>query len=156
MTSLILTAACAVGACANSPLFNHRQAQLAPVTVAPAEGETTPALCPLEFPKSGFCASLRWTQGPSEEGSAFSLKFWRKDQGNVESGPFLAPAPQLKVQLWMPSMGHGSSPVKVESPEPGVYNATDVNFIMPGDWDVRLQLKDGRDLLEQVTFSVKI
>lgn len=153
MSFLVVAAACALGACSNSPLFNHRNAHPNPV-LSPAE--ESPVVCPLEFPKSGFCASMKWTQGPNEDASAFTVSFWRKDQGTVASGPFLAPAPQVKVQLWMPSMGHGSSPVKVEAPEPGVYNATDVFFIMPGDWDVRIQLKDGRELLEQVAFRVKI
>lgn len=45
----------------------------------------------------------------------------------------------LRVTLWMPSMGHGSSPVKVVRLQPGLYRIEKVFFNMRGDWEVRFQ-----------------
>lgn len=47
----------------------------------------------------------------------------------------------MKVILWMPSMGHGSSPVKLEQTGVNHYQVTQAYFIMPGEWVVRLQFK---------------
>lgn len=49
----------------------------------------------------------------------------------------------FKVYLWMPSMGHGSSPVKVNRISTGIYEVTDVYFIMEGDWEIRIKLDNG-------------
>lgn len=50
----------------------------------------------------------------------------------------------LKVYLWMPSMGHGSFPVSIERIGRGVYQITDIFFTMPGDWDIHIEVeKDG-------------
>lgn len=51
----------------------------------------------------------------------------------------------------MPSMGHGSRPVKVEevSGAIGVYDATNVIFIMGGPWEIWVQLKNGSEILDQ-------
>ena len=49
----------------------------------------------------------------------------------------------------MPDMGHGSQKVKVESAKDtngqlisGVYNATEIMFVMGGEWEIQFQLKD--------------
>ncbi len=49
----------------------------------------------------------------------------------------------FEVYLWMPSMGHGSSPVKVNRISAGIYEITDVYFIMEGDWEIRIKLDNG-------------
>ncbi len=52
--------------------------------------------------------------------------------------------PQLvKVDLWMASMGHGSSPLSVSKVAPGHYDVTEAFFIMVGDWQVRVKYKMG-------------
>jgi hypothetical protein len=38
-------------------------------------------------------------------------------------------------------MGHGSAPVKITPQAPGVYEVSDVFFIMPGDWEIQIQLR---------------
>ncbi len=47
----------------------------------------------------------------------------------------------VSVLLWMPSMGHGSAPVKLDKLGPAQFRVTNVYFIMPGDWEIRLSLK---------------
>ncbi|MBI3554828.1 MAG: FixH family protein, partial [Deltaproteobacteria bacterium] len=67
------------------------------------------------------------------------------------------------VKLWMPAMGHGSSPVNVAhavdqggANVPGVFKATNVYFVMPGDWDVHVQLKNGSKVVEETVEKVTI
>ena len=54
----------------------------------------------------------------------------------------LLPATQavsnMKVSLWMPSMGHGSSPVKLTQIDVNKYQVSEAFFMMPGTWVVRL------------------
>lgn len=61
----------------------------------------------------------------------------------------------IEVELWMPSMGHGSAPTQVErvldaqgNPLPGAYRVRNIYFIMGGDWDVRITLTDKKGTVE--------
>jgi hypothetical protein len=135
--------------CGYSPLMNHSNADDLPARAI----ESLDANCPLAFPKSGFCAALTWNVGPSEEESSFTLKFWKR-----VGGPQLLvdPPHSVAVQLWMPDMGHGSSAVTVTKVADGVFSATRVSFIMPGDWDIRIQLKDAAKVIEQTVVKETI
>lgn len=44
----------------------------------------------------------------------------------------------MKVELWIPSMGHGSSPVTVQQFGLNKYKVSQAYFIIPGQWEVRL------------------
>lgn len=44
----------------------------------------------------------------------------------------------LKVVLWMPDMGHGSSPVTMKDLGNNHYLVSDAWFLMPGNWVVKL------------------
>lgn len=136
-----------------SPLLDHDQA--GDYVAASRDTTPTPSACPLDFSHLGYCASVTWTTGPSSDESAFTLKFWVKNGGG-ESGPFVDPAPSVGVKLWMPDMGHGSSPVTITRTEAGVYQVSRVFFIMPGDWEVRVQIKRGTDIQEEVAAPVLI
>jgi hypothetical protein len=62
----------------------------------------------------------------------------------------------FSVILWMPSMGHGSSPVTISRLGAGIYDISRVYFIMDGEWQVRVQLKDGASLLEEINFTYNL
>lgn len=118
----------------------------------------SPATCDVELKNSGVCLDLSWDTKPTdEEEGAFTLHFWDKTDGTIE-GPYMNPPHSLKVILWMPDMGHGSSPVKTKqstdengSAITGVYNVTRVTFVMPGEWEIRIQLKkDGKVVDEAI------
>lgn len=47
----------------------------------------------------------------------------------------------LTLKLWMPDMGHGSSPVTLTQFGVNKYKVTDAFFIMPGHWEVRIAFK---------------
>lgn len=85
------------------------------------------------FSKVRIMAKISWENTPtSEQANAFVLNFSApSDQFN-----------ELTVSLWMPSMGHGSIPVKIEKINATQYRITDVYFLMPGDWDIRFTLKN--------------
>ncbi|MEO5971119.1 MAG: hypothetical protein ABIQ95_14415, partial [Bdellovibrionia bacterium] len=113
------------------------------------------------FKANGLCASMDWVKYPKEgETGAFTLRFWKLGEGNI-SGPYSEPTLPVFVRLWMPSMGHGSSPVSL-SPSldsngviiPGVYEVTQVYFVMRGKWEIQVQLQNKSQVVEQANFSI--
>ncbi len=132
--------------CGVSPILNHVKAKTPKGQISEIERGV---LCAHFFSHENLCARAEWIQGPhvgSE--NQMRIRFWNPKSGTHE-GPFADPINDVIVQLWMPSMNHGSSPVKVLRESAGVYFATQIFFTMTGDWEVRFQLKQGRTLLEQ-------
>jgi hypothetical protein len=142
--------------CIESPLLHHADADQLRALTPPAIQE--PSGCTFSFPHQDFCASLSWTTLPSPESEAhgeFVLRFW-KPSGGSRNGPFASPDQSVAVKLWMPDMGHGSSPVRVSTIRdagsldiPGLYRASQVYFIMPGRWEIWVQLKQEGQIIEQ-------
>lgn len=48
----------------------------------------------------------------------------------------------MSAELWMPSMGHGSSPVALYPQANGCTAIRSMNFMMRGDWEVRVRLQN--------------
>jgi hypothetical protein len=123
-------------ACGMSPLLNHaspnRAAESARIS-NDADGD-----CAVYFAIQNLCAQLSWVQEPTRdlEGS-MHLVFNREPN-----------AASVGVKLWMPEMGHGSQKVVVKHTQrnevdvDGEFDATEVFFVMPGKWEVIVQLKD--------------
>ncbi len=111
--------------------------------------------CALKFSASGFCLSWKWESEPKGNGEAASLVF-KVYRGNLlDDSPVpvdLAPAPVL--DLWMPSMGHGSAPTTVARIDQGTYRASEVRFLMPGDWELRFRQKEGDRVLDEAVVSI--
>jgi hypothetical protein len=96
--------------------------------------------CAAKFNTSNVCVSLTWEKQPTETDFG-SFVFTLSDGGTgllTDIAP-TANAP-LKIVLWMPSMGHGSSPVTVEKIAPGIFRASQVFFNMKADWEIRFQI----------------
>lgn len=76
-----------------------------------------------------------WLQGPfvTPQESEFNITFQQP------------PDFQLQIELFMPSMGHGSAPVTITPLDELNYNITRVFFTMHGTWEVRIQ--DSRNIL---------
>ena len=143
LTSLLLLSACARPDYINPSVINGAQ-------------NSAHQSCTLNLAQIGLRASLTWTQGPvSPTESEFILKFWNAET-STENGPYEDPTSVLSVVLWMPSMGHGSSPVTIEKLEPGVYRIRRVYFIMPGEWEIRTFLKNGATVIDQATVSLTL
>lgn len=119
--------------------------------------------CPLSFPQEKMCAELSWNGIPdSQDTSSFTLRFW-KSGAATHSGPYSNPSNEVFVKLWMPSMGHGSSPITTVQAHdsgnqsiPGVYEGKNVYFIMNGAWEVHVQLRSGSKVQEEAIANVNI
>ena len=69
---------------------------------------------------------------------------------------FIDPMNEPHILLWMPGMGHGSSPVRIERVDVGRYFASEIFFIMTGEWDIHFQLKSGSVVVEEKIQNVII
>ena len=100
-----------------------------------------------EFPSLKIRAQLSWSQPPTSQGAQdFILDL----EGNVSEFDSVA------IILWMPSMGHGSAPVKIERISDHQYHVRNVYFIMPGDWEVRMVLKKDKQPVDQLYIPLMI
>ena len=103
------------------------------------------------LPVSQMPVFLEWEKKPTdEEFGSFILRTGQSsnDPEDVDGN--------LAVVLWMPSMGHGSSPVTVERIAKGTYRASKVFFTMPGDWEIRIQRKVGGRVAEQTAIAIRL
>jgi hypothetical protein len=109
--------------------------------------------CGFLFSSENICLKTEWIQKPTESTyGEMTLSFVdRNDQSR-----FVDPLTEPFIVLWMPSMGHGSSPVKMERLDIGKFRASEIFFIMPGPWDIRYQLKDGSNVIEEKIQKVTI
>lgn len=113
-------------------------------------GQESALACQAKF-QAGQCVHIAWEKMPTEEDfGSFLFTVYRP-------GP--TPAPEdvanVTVVLWMPSMGHGSSPVSVTRLETGRYRAGDVFFTMGGDWEIRFQVKEGQNVQDQASVPIR-
>lgn len=140
---LISCVACAKPRWAQAPLATPPDAQ------KPEPGQT--ASCELKF-KSGLCLDWTWEKQPvdSEFGSLI-FKTYTLENGEVIPQDLSGTA---ALVLWMPSMGHGSSPTTVTRIDAGTYRATRVYFVMPGAWDLHFQNKDGAKVIDEAIDSL--
>ena len=152
---MIWAASLLLAGCQGSPLFNHTSAPSDRQSVESPSGTSD---CPLKFEKVGVCAALTWISFQTEDdGGVMKLQFWSATEGSKD-GPYITPAGSPHVYLWMPEHGHGSSPVQVQAatneqgaPLAGEYRVSDLFFIMPGAWDIHVQLKDNGSVMDEVT-----
>ncbi len=101
--------------------------------------QKTGAGCIATFKTTGLCVEMKWEKIPTETDFG-SFIFSVSDASNVlTEAPSTDASTLPKVVLWMPSMGHGSSPVAVERLSTGLYRAKNVFFTMKGDWEIRFQ-----------------
>lgn len=118
-------------------------------------GETTQSnVCQARFTKTGDCVNWQWELKPTDsEVGRFLFKVSRANL--VDGSPVLTDgAADVGVLLWMPSMGHGSSPVKTERLDVGTYRASQVFFIMPGEWEIRFQRKVNQQIVEEAVIEI--
>ncbi len=113
----------------------------------------------LVFAGGRLHAHLIWQAGPAVGvESVLRLEFRDGSTHAAVAGP-----EDFDVSLFMPSMGHGSAPTAITrvlgddgNPLTGVYRIANVYFLMGGDWEVRVVLKDEQGVEETRAFAVKI
>jgi hypothetical protein len=93
---------------------------------------TAHAACELSFPQTNICGDVVWTEGPHyNRASSFTVTF---DQN-------IAPN-SLKLDLWMPTMGHGSRPLVLRASSETEVMVSGAWFVMRGLWQIRAKLVD--------------
>ena len=99
--------------------------------------------CEVRLKVAQYCILWAWEKVPTaKESGILMIKIVRSNFLDDSAIPVdIAKNPE--VVLWMPSMGHGSTPTKVFKADVGSYQVQDVFFIMPGEWQIRVQLKNG-------------
>jgi hypothetical protein len=104
--------------------------------------------CSLSFDRSHYCLSWKWEKKPTESDyGSFLFKIYRE---NLADGTPVGVDQKVMptVVLWMPSMGHGSTPVEVQRLDVGTYRASEVFFVMPGEWEIKFQILAGSAIEE--------
>jgi len=103
------------------------------------------AECTTTFSESQYCLNWYWETPPtSTRAGSLIFKVYRLnhfDKTPVVVDSALTP----EVVLWMPSMGHGSTPTQTTRLDVGTYRVSNVFFIMPGEWDIRFIIKADGD-----------
>jgi hypothetical protein len=102
--------------------------------------------CGYLFSSEKICLKIQWIKKPSESSfGEMDLIF----VDTLDQSRFIDPMNEPNILLWMPGMGHGSSPVSVKRVDVGHYRAREIFFIMTGEWEIHYQLKSGSDVVEE-------
>ena len=150
MRTVLLSLLFLVTSCGESPLFNHKmEGDFSLTNTALSESES------LKFKKTDYSFSISWQEGPQMGESRFILKSWKKDAGTL-NGPYQDLDKALHIFLWMPTMGHGSAPVKITKIAAGEYEVSSVHFIMGGKWEIKFQLKSGNQVFDEVVVPISL
>lgn len=99
-----------------------------------------PCQCGSRTPDDSYMAGSSDVWGPYE------ILFDQKVRGRGIYKASLCSSQTIQissVKLWMPDMGHGSSPTALEFADDQCIKVSKVNFMMPGMWEVQVIYKDG-------------
>lgn len=93
-------------------------------------------------PSLGLCAYLEFAEpAKTKVNSPFLLTFTKLEAAAEKAGELIFPSTDIQVDLWMPDMGHGSSPVKISKyPVTSALYVDKVNFMMGGLWHIRIKV----------------
>ena len=93
-----------------------------------------------QFPIEKLSFSINWIIKPTLENlSSYELKLAR-------------PLPQtqtLNSFIWMPDMGHGSSPIQICLLNATDFNLSEIAFIMPGLWVLHIEILENKQVIDQ-------
>jgi hypothetical protein len=103
--------------------------------------EPESATCDARFQSSGHCVELTWQTKPTDS-TVGSFVFSVSRPNEADAQPVLVDTSDvMTVRIFMPSMGHGSSPVTVTQADTGTYRADGIFFSMHGDWQIIFEIK---------------
>lgn len=117
---------------------------------------TVVVTCPNVFESSQFCLDWYWENKPtSKSQGSIIFKTYRLNSFDQSMVPVeLSTIPELI--LWMPGMGHGSTPTQVNRLDMGTYRAENIFFVMPGAWELRFQIKSEKKIVDKVYVAISI
>lgn len=114
------------------------------------------ANCHVTFQNSGFCLLWYWEKQPtSKEAGSLIFKTYRLnilDETPIEMDTTSVP----QLILWMPGMGHGSTPTQTERIDVGTYRSSSVFFIMPGEWELKFQIKEQNMVVDEAKTDITL
>lgn len=109
--------------------------------------------CEFIFSTEELCMKFEWIKQPSEsEFGEMKVLFTEIKDDRIR----VSPKNNFHFFLWMPSMGHGSSPVQVNEISPGEFVISKIFFIMLGPWQMHFQLKDQNEIIEEIIKDITI
>lgn len=118
--------------------------------------EKLAADCQPRFKDNGGCLIWWWEKMPtSQDLGQLVFKIVRANRLDQTAIPVPLDVDPLVI-LWMPSMGHGSTPTRVERIDSGSYRVHDVFFIMPGEWQIQFQIPNVQGQIDEVIVPVTI
>lgn len=134
-----------VGACSQSPLFNHKNAEDVIFLPPTASGEQKSDVCDNPVAKLGLCLHGHWEVAPTVSNEVAGVLIVGFFDQNRE--PLQAPL-IVEAKMWMPDMGHGSMPTHVKrlANSQGAltheYRISEMYFLMPGHWQILLKIQN--------------
>lgn len=102
----------------------------------------------LSFADGKIQALVSWKVGPHVEQESNMIVEFKVDEGVYPR--------ELKAVLFMPDMGHGSSPTKVEKISDSSFKVSRMYFTMPGLWEIRLTIKNEHGAKETKFFTIHL
>lgn len=150
---LILTAALFIFVgCAEPKYVNGPEGGALPSTSSD-EAKTE---CATRFTTSGLCLSWYWEKVPtSSEAGRLIFKTYRLN--TLDRTPIeIDTATVAEVVLWMPSMGHGSTPTKTARVDVGTYRSSEVFFIMPGEWEIKFHVRSDAGIIDEAKITLTL
>jgi len=113
----------------------------------------------LLYPQHDVQIFLQFEEGPLV-GRKSVMQMQVKDRKTQQ---LIALNETIKVTLWMPDMGHGSAPTKIQQinndqgfPQPGLYRVSNMQFVMGGIWEVYVTLVNAEGQEESQFFTVAL
>lgn len=108
--------------------------------------------CHWKFLRTNLCLNWHWeTQPTSSDYGSLIIKTYYLSQ--FDKTPILdVPAGLIKLELFMPSMNHGSNPTETIVLDRGIFRIQDIYFIHSGAWELRFYLlqTDNQNVLDSI------
>lgn len=132
--TLILILILSATGCGKSPLLNKAKSAIANLA-GTEEIKTDPDS---SFDQMGV--TFNWLTLPSlEEEGSFNLKLKEALRDNQ----------RIEAYLWMPEMGHGSSPIEIKAINPMEIEYTELAFTMPGLWVLHINFIENEKVVDK-------
>lgn len=129
----------------DSPVFHMEN----PVEESKVQDQSTPnpTKCSTQFKNLKLCIATQWLVNPSTtQASQVKITLYSPESGTGTPSLILPPL-KFHAYLWMPEHGHGSSPIEITEVD-GSYLLSDIWFIMPGLWELRLEVLKGTEIVD--------
>ncbi len=128
--------------------------------IAPSDGNSVQSQkvssCNAKLNLVGYCILWEWEIKPTSS-KAGSLAFKIVRSNLLDDSPVPVDVDfKPEVVLWMGSMGHGSTPTTVQRIDVGSFRTSNVFFIMPGEWQIKFQLKEGETIKDEAVVNITI